>query len=76
MKTISQIQAQRVPTQDWSITLPYIDWAARLYRVGREIAEEVCATIAGVFEMPFRYPIHDKHLDRLDNHLLRDIGCK
>lgn len=76
MKTISQIQAQRIPAQDWSITPPYIDWAARLYRLGGEIAEEVCATIAGIFEMPFRHPEYDKRLDRLDDHLLTDIGYK
>ncbi|MDX1487489.1 MAG: hypothetical protein R3268_04760 [Acidiferrobacterales bacterium] len=74
MKTVSQIQAQRIPAQDWNITPRYIDWAMHLYRLGREIAEEVWATIAGVFEMPFRHPMHDKHLDRLDDHLLADIG--
>ena len=76
MKTISQIQAQRIPAQDWSITPRYIDWAIRLYRLGGDIAEEARATIAGVFRMPLRHAVHDKHLERLDDHLLRDIGYK
>lgn len=76
MKTISQIQAHRIPAQDWSITPRYIDGATRLYRLGAGIAEEVRATIAGVFGMPLRHPEYDKHLERLDDHLLRDIGYK
>ena len=76
MKTISQIQAHRIPAQDWSITPRFSDRTTRLCRRARDIAEEVCATIAGVFEMPFRHPGYDKHLDRLDDHILKDIGCK
>jgi hypothetical protein len=76
MKTISQIQAQRIPAQNWSITPRYIDWTTRLYRLGGEIAEEVRTTIGGVFGMPFRHAVHDKRLERLDDHLLRDIGYK
>ncbi len=74
MKTISQIQTQRIPTQDWRIAPRYVDRATRLYQLARDVAEEVCVTIAGVFEMPFRHAVRDKHLDRLDDHLLRDIG--
>lgn len=76
MKTISQIQAQRIPAQDWTITPRYIDCATRLYRLGGEIAEEARATIAGVFGMPLRHAVDDKYLERLNDHLLRDIGYK
>ena len=76
MKSISQTQFQRIPSQDWSITLRSINQAVRLSRLAREIAGEVCDTIAGVFEMPLRQPMHDKQLERLDEHLLRDIGRK
>ena len=74
MKTISQTQAQQVPFQGWTLTPRYIDRATRLYRLGREIADEVCATVAGIFGMPFRHPMHAKGLDRLDDQLLPDIG--
>jgi hypothetical protein len=74
MKTISQIQIQRIPAQDWNIAHPYVERARRLYQVVAEIAEEVRATIAGIFGMPFRHPGHDKHLERLDQNLLADIG--
>lgn len=76
MKMISQTQVQRVPSQEWSITSRHIDRATRLARLGWEIAEEVGATFAGVFEMPLRHPVHDKRLDGLDDHLLTDIGYK
>lgn len=74
MKTVSQIQIQRVPDQDWSIAHPYVEWATRLYRSVAESAEEVRATIAGIFGMPFRHPVHDKYFERLDANLLADIG--
>lgn len=74
MKTISQIQLQRTPDQNWSIVHPYVERATRLYRPVAEIAEEMRATIAGIFGMPFRNPVHDKHLERLDASLLADIG--
>ena len=76
MKTISQTQAPQIPFQGWTIILQYINRATRLYRLGREIADEVCATVAGVFGMPLRHRIHDKGLDRLDDQLLTDIGYK
>lgn len=76
MKTISQTQLQRSPVRDWRIALRSIDQAARLCRIAREIADEICDTIAGVFGMPLRPPLHDEQLDRFDDHLLKDIGRK
>ncbi len=76
MKTISQNEAYQILDQEWTIASRYVDWATRLCRVGQEIGEEICATVAGVFGMPFRRPTHDKGLDRLDDRTLVDIGYK
>lgn len=74
MKTISQVHFQGVPFQGPSLNPRYIDRATRLYRSAVEIGEEVLATIAGIFGMPFRQLANNERLDRLDDHLLKDIG--
>jgi hypothetical protein len=74
MKTINQTQIQRVLPQDWSINLPLAGGTTRLLRVAGDIAEEVRATVAGIFGMPFRHPLDDKGLERLGDHVLTDIG--
>ena len=76
MKTISQNEAYQILDQEWPTTSRNVDRATRLCRVGREIVEEICATVAGVFGMPFRHPVHDKELERLDDSTLADIGYK
>jgi len=73
MNMISQTRIQRVLFRGWNIGR-YFDRVTRLCRLGHEIAQEAYATVAGVFAMPARHPPHDKYLDRLDDHLLRDIG--
>ena len=54
MKTISQNEAYQILDQEWTIASRYVGRATRLCRVVREIVEEVCAAVAGVFGMPFR----------------------
>ncbi len=76
MKTISQNEAYQILDQEWTIASRYVGRATRLCRVVREIVEEVCAAVAGVFGMPFRRPVHDKSLERLDDSTLADIGYK
>ncbi|GMQ90273.1 MAG: hypothetical protein BMS9Abin10_0631 [Gammaproteobacteria bacterium] len=76
MKTISQNEAYQILDQEWTIPCRYVDRMTRMCRVGRELGEEICATVAGIFGMPFRRPTHDKGLDRLDDRTLMDIGYK
>lgn len=74
MKTISQPRFEPAPAQDSNRALRSVDLAARLFRFVRELAEETGDTVAGVFGMPLRPPFQDRQLDRLNDHLLRDIG--
>ena len=76
METTSQNEAYQILEQEWTITSRYVDRATRLCRVVREIIDEVCAAVGGVFVMPFRCPMHDKGLEQLDNRTLMDIGYK
>jgi hypothetical protein len=76
MKTVSQNEAYQILDQEWPTTSRNVDRATRLCRVGREIVEEICATVAGVFGMPIRRSVHDKGLERLDDSTLADIGYK
>jgi hypothetical protein len=76
MKTISQNEAYQILDQEWTISSRNVAQAMRLCRVGREIGEEICATLAGVFAMPLRRVTHDKGLDRLDDRTLVDIGYR
>ena len=62
--------------QERAITSRYVDRVTCLYRVVRELIEEVCAAVGGVFFMPFRCPMRDKGLEQLDNRTLTDIGYK
>ena len=76
METTSQNEAYQILEQEWTITSRYVDRATRLCRVVREIIDEVCAAVGGVFVMTFRCPMHDKGLEQLDNRTLMDIGYK
>ena len=74
MNAISQTQAQRTPFGTWNTGRPQADRLTDLIRRAGERLEEAYATVVGVFAMPLQHGLDDECLDRLDDHLLRDIG--
>lgn len=74
MNAISHTRVQRASLRDWSVSGRFLDRATRLCRLGLEIAQEAYETVGGVFAVPLRQLPYEKYLDRLDDHLLRDIG--
>jgi hypothetical protein len=64
MKTISQNEAYQIKNLDWTQGLQQIDQVTRLCRYGGELAEDICATVAGIFCMRnFRPPLRNLYYD-------------
>lgn len=74
MNAISQSRIQPVPVRRSSAYGGWMTRAARFLRTDYELLLEACETVAGVFAMPLSHPPQDRALDRLDDHLLKDIG--
>jgi hypothetical protein len=73
MNAISQTRLEPITLRNGVVHSPK-GQAGAWWRAGCDFAVEAWEALAGVFGMPLRHPPEDRSLDRLDDHLLGDIG--